>query len=378
MKTYHKLIALALPFAITACGGGDKEARLAGLKKQQQEITAEIKKLETELGAGKDTASNERVTLVQVQPVTPQTLRHYLTLQGTVDSDKNIAVSPKMPGTVTAVYVKEGDAVRAGQVMAVIDDAVMRQNVAELKTGLELATTVYEKQKNLWDQKIGSEIQYLQTKNNKESLERRLATLNEQLAQTRVTAPISGTVDAVGLRVGEPANPGTTTIRVVNLSDMKVLAKVADTYINTVRKGDEALVELNSGKKMTGKVSFVGKVVNPQTRTFDVEIALPNKGGLLKPNMLANISINDQTKENALVVNQNLIQRTESGDVVYVAKVNGNQTTAQLRKIKTGISYNGEVVVTEGLQPGDQLITVGYQDLVDGQPLKISDPIAAR
>ncbi len=315
---------------------------------------------------------------MQVQPVTPQTLRHYLTLQGTVDSDKNIAVSPKMPGTVTAVYVKEGDAVRAGQVMAVIDDAVMRQNVAELKTGLELATTVYEKQKNLWDQKIGSEIQYLQTKNNKESLERRLATLNEQLAQTRVTAPISGTVDAVGLRVGEPANPGTTTIRVVNLSDMKVLAKVADTYINTVRKGDEALVELNSGEKMTGKVSFVGKVVNPQTRTFDVEIALPNKGGLLKPNMLANISINDQTKENALVVNQNLIQRTESGDVVYVAKVNGNQTTAQLRKIKTGISYNGEVVVTEGLQPGDQLITVGYQDLVDGQPLKISDPIAAR
>jgi multidrug efflux pump subunit AcrA (membrane-fusion protein) len=177
MKSYHKLIALALPLTVLACGGGDKKARLTDLKKQQQEIAAEIKKLETELGAGKDTASAERVTLVQVQPLAPQTLRHYLTLQGTVDSDKNIAVSPKMPGTVTAVYVKEGDAVRAGQVMAVVDDAVLRQSVAELKTGLELATTVYEKQKNLWDQKIGSEIQYLQAKNNKESLERRLATL---------------------------------------------------------------------------------------------------------------------------------------------------------------------------------------------------------
>jgi RND family efflux transporter MFP subunit len=190
----------------------------------------------------------------------------------------------------------------------------------------------------------------------------------------RVVAPISGTVDAVGLTLGEPAQPGMTTIRVVNLSDMKIVTKIADTYINTVRKGDPAEVQLSSGEKMTGRVSFVGKVVNPQTRTFDVEIALSNKDGLLKPNMLATVSINDQTKENALVVNQNLIQRTESGDIIYVAADN----VARQRKIKTGLAYNGQVEVTEGLKAGDQLITVGYQDLVDGQPIKISDAIAAR
>jgi RND family efflux transporter MFP subunit len=374
MKTSHTLIVLALPLALLACGGKDKKAELAELKQQQQELNAKIRQLETELGAGKDTAAQARVTLVQVQPVAPQTLRHYLTLQGTVDSDRNIAVSPKMPGTVTAVYVKEGDAVRAGQVMAALDDAVLRQSIAELQTGLELATTVYEKQKNLWDQKIGSELQYLQAKNNKESLERKLATLNEQIAQMRVVAPISGTVDAVGLTLGEPAQPGMTTIRVVNLSAMKIVTKVADTYINTVRKGDQAEVQLGSGEKMTGRVSFVGKVVNPQTRTFDVEIALSNKDGLLKPNMLATVSINDQTKENALVVNQNLIQRTESGDIVYVAADN----VARQRKIKTGLAYNGQVEITEGLKAGDQLITVGYQDLVDGQPIKISDALAAR
>ncbi len=374
MKTSHTLIVLALPLALLACGGKDKKTELAELKKQQQELTAKIRQLETELGAGKDTTAQARVTLVQVQPVAPQTLRHYLTLQGTVDSDKNIAVSPKMPGTVTAVYVKEGDAVRAGQVMAALDDAVLRQGIAELQTGLELATTVYEKQKNLWDQKIGSELQYLQAKNSKESLERKLATLNEQIAQMRVVAPISGTVDAVGLTLGEPAQPGMTTIRVVNLSDMKIVTKVADTYINTVRKGDQAEVTLGSGEKMTGRVSFVGKVVNTQTRTFDVEIGLNNKDGLLKPNMLATVSINDQTKENALVVNQNLIQTTESGDIIYVA----NNNLAQQRKIKTGLAYNGQVEVTEGLKAGDQLITVGYQDLVDGQPIKISDALAAR
>ncbi len=380
MKTKNYLILLALPLLVLACGQEkDKKTQLAELKQEQQKIAVQIKQLESELNTGKDTANNEKVALVQVELVEPQTLQHFVTVQGSVDSDKNISVSPKMPGTVTAVYVDEGDAVKAGQVMAVIDDDVLQQSMAELKTGLELATTVYEKQKALWEQKIGSEIQYLQAKNNKESLERRMATLKAQLAQTRVVAPISGTVDAVGLRIGEPASPGLTSIRVVNLSDMVVKAKIADTYINTVRQGDKVEVELvNTKEKMTGKVTFAGKVVNPATRTFDVEVSIPNKDGKLKPNMLATVSINDQNAQNALVVNQNLIQRTEAGDIIFVAKEEGGKTVAEMRKIKMGLSYNGAVAVTEGLKTGDKIVTVGYQDLVDGQPVSISDPIASR
>jgi RND family efflux transporter MFP subunit len=373
MKNTHKLIfATVLAFACSSGSEVDKKkAELAELKTQQQEITGKIKQLETDLARlSPAKAAETRIKLVEVTPVQPQTFKHYISVQGAVESDNNVMVSPKTGGVVTAVYVKEGDRVSKGQVLAVIDDAVMRQSVEELKTSLDLATTVYQKQENLWNQKIGSEIQYLQAKNNKESLERRLQTLNSQLAMNRITSPLSGTVDEVNVKAGEAASPGLGVVRVVNLAEVKVKARVADSYISAVKKGDEVKIILPDIKEnIDGKISFVGQVVNPQSRTFDIEVTLNNRDNKLKPNMLAVININDKTTQNAIVIEENFVQQTETGNVVFVA---GSQK-AEARKVKTGLSYNGNVEILEGIKPGDSVITNGYQDLVDGQAIKVSN-----
>jgi membrane fusion protein, multidrug efflux system len=373
MKNTHKLIfATMLAFACNSGSEVDKKKKeLAELKSEQQEITGKIKQLETDLAKlSPAKASEARIKLVEATPVQPQIFKHYIPVQGTIESDNNVMVSPKMGGVVTAVYVNEGDRVSKGQVLAVIDDAVMRQSVEELKTGLELATTVYEKQENLWKQKIGSEIQYLQAKNNKESLERKLQTLNSQLAMNRITSPLNGTVDEVNVKAGEAASPGIGVVRVVNLAEVKVKARVADSYITAVKKGDEVKITLPDIKEeIQGKISFVGQVVNPQSRTFDIEVTLNNRDNKLKPNMLAVININDKTAQDAIVIEENFVQQTENGDVVFVA---GSQK-AEARKVKTGLAYNGKVEILEGLKQGDSIITNGYQDLVDGQAIKVSN-----
>jgi RND family efflux transporter MFP subunit len=382
MKSTHIFFVLTmLAFSCNNASEVDtKKEELAKLKSEQQEIAGKIKKLEAELAVLAPVKNDEtRVKLVKAQTIQPQTFKHFISVQGTVESDNNILVSPKMGGVVTAVNVKVGDKVGQGQTMAVIDDAVLQQSIEELKTGLELANTVFEKQQNLWNQKIGSEVQYLQAKNNKESLERKLQTLNAQVAMSRITSPISGVVDEVNIKPGEAASPGFGVIRVVNLSKIKIKARMADSYIGTVKKGDEVRITLpDINQELNGKISFVSQVVNPQSRTFDIEVMLDNKEEKLKPNMLAVVNINDKTAQEAIVIDANYVQQSEEGDVVYVAGAEGQNQKAQMRKVKTGLTYNGQVEVLEGLKAGDQLITAGYQDLVDGQLIKLSSAPTAK
>ncbi len=377
LKNTKTSLLVATTFLAFACGsGGDKKAQLADLKKQKAELETKIQTLEKELGATKP-ADSSRVTTVMASAVQPQTFKHFVEVQGTVDADKNINVTPKMGGVVTRVLVKEGDFVKAGQTLLVTDDATLQQNLAQLQTGYELAKTTFERQENLWKQQIGSEIQYLQAKNQKESVERQIATLNTQIAMARVTSPINGTVNAVNVKICETAAPGMPVVQVVNLSQMKVTAKVADTYINSIKKVDPVTIKLpDVGDEMTARITFAGQVVNPTTRTFDIEVALPNKQNKLKPNLLAVVSINDKTKPNTIVIDQNLVQNTESGDIVYVVANENNKSVAKSKKVTLGMSYNGKVEVTEGLQSGEQLITVGNQDLVDGQPIRINEEVA--
>lgn len=347
-----------------------KRDELAELKSQQTELAGKIKTLEADL-AKLDPQKAEEVRLkdVTVAPVSATTFRHFVELQGTIDAKNNVEVSPKSGGVVTAVYVKEGDRVRAGQTIAKIDDQILRESLAEIKTQLSLANTVYEKQAALWNQQIGTEIQYLQAKNNKESLERRIATLNAQLGQSAVTAPISGVVDQVNVKIGQSAAPGLGLVRIVNLAQLKVVAKVADTYSGSVRKGDAVVVRFpDINRELNTRISFVSTTVDPLSRTFAIEAPLPSDNSL-KPNMLAQVKINDQTKANAIVINQNLIQSTENGQLVYVAVNEGGKKVAKARTVKTGEAYGGRIAITQGLKAGDQVVTAGYQDLVDGQPI---------
>lgn len=374
MKAYYAIVLTTA--LLMACGGEkkndlqSKRDELTSLKSQETELSAKIKALEVELAkADPARAAEVRSKDVTVAPLSPTTFRHFVELQGTIDAKNNVQVSPKSGGVVTAVYVKEGDNVRAGQPIAKVDDQLLRESMAELKTQLSLASTVYEKQAALWKQQIGTEIQYLQAKNNKEALERRLATLNAQIGQSTVTAPISGVVDQVIIKVGQSAAPGMGLMRIVNLSKLKVVAKVADTYSGSVRKGDPIIVRFpDVNRQLNSTISFVATTVDPLSRTFTIEAPLPSDNSL-KPNMLAQVKINDQTIDNALVINQNLIQNTENGQLVYVAETEGGKKVAKARSVKTGQAYGGQIAIVQGLKAGDQVVTTGYQDLVDGQPI---------
>lgn len=373
MKLYY---SIAIASLLAACSGEkktdvqSKRNELTDLKSQQAELNSKIKSLEGELTKLDPKKSEEaRVKDVSVAPVAPKTFQHFVELQGTIDAKNNVQVSPKSGGVITAVYVREGDRVRAGQPIAKVDDQLLRESISEVKTQMSLANTVYEKQATLWKQQIGTEIQYLQAKNNKESLERRLSTLNAQLGQSTVTAPISGVVDQVVMKVGQSAAPGMGLVRVVNLSQLKVVAKVADSYSGSVRKGDAITVELpDLSRKLNSRISFVATTVDPATRTFTIEAPLPSDNAL-KPNMLARVKINDDTQAKAIVINENLIQDTENGKLVYVAVNEGGKKIAKAKTVKTGQSYGGQIEITQGLQVGDQIVTAGYQDLVDGQPI---------
>ncbi len=370
------LLIPIMTLALLACGGGQekqgleaKKGELTKLKTQQQTIAGQIKTLEKEI-AQLDTskaASEARRKGVVVGVLEPVLFQHYIELQGAVDAKNSVLVTPKTGGAVTHMHVREGDYVKVGSPIAKIDDSILRESVEEVKTQLALVTTLYEKQKNLWDQKIGTEIQYLQAQNNKEALEKKLVTLATQLNQSEVVSPIAGVVDLVNVRVGELASPGMGIVRVVNLSNLKVTAKVADAYAASVKKGDPVVVQFpDLQKEYTARISFVSTTVDPLTRTFTIEANLPSSTDL-KPNMMARIQINDANRKDALVVDQNYVQSTEEGQVVFVAE--GTERVARARRVTTGLSYNGKIEIVSGLSAGDLLITQGYQEVVDGQPI---------
>jgi RND family efflux transporter MFP subunit len=251
--------------------------------------------------------------------------------------------------------------------VATIDNSVMKESLVEIKTQLDLASTIFNKQKALWDQQIGTEIQFLQAKANKESLEKRITTMETQLAMTKVYAPISGTVEVVRQKSGEMGMPGNPIAQIVNVGDLKVTAKIADTYVGSVKRGDAITVKFpDINKEFTTKISVVNALIDPASRTFGIEANIPNLGGSLKPNQVAIININDLSKSNSLVVNQNVVQKTEMGDIVYVAVTENGKKIAKSKKVKTGIAYNGNIEIVEGLTAGEMIITQGYQDLVDG------------
>ncbi len=371
------ILTIAIAAALLASCTGEKKDGLAAkkeeltqLKTQQGETDKKIKALEIEIAKlDPKKAGEAKIKAVSVAPLSAETFRHYVELQGSVDAKNNVLVTPKSGGAITAMYVREGDYVNTGTVIGKIDDSILRESLEEIKTQMTLANTLFDKQKNLWDQKIGTEIQFLQAKNNKEGLERKLATLNSQLAQSRIVSPMSGVVDQVNVKVGEMASPGVGVVRIVNLSNLKVMAKVSDTYAASVKKGDEVIVKFPDLKKeYKAKISFVSTTVDPLSRTFTIEANLPSAKEI-KPNMMAQIQINDATSKNALAIDQNFVQSTEKGNVVYVAVTEGNKKVANAKEVKTGLSYNGKIEILEGLTAGDQLITLGYQEVSDGQPI---------
>jgi RND family efflux transporter MFP subunit len=376
MKRIVGILTLALMLGLAACGGNNKEAQLKQLKSEQESIAKQIAELEAELKAeGKTVATVKKTVPVSVEPVQQDTFRHYLEVQGKVDFDQNVLVSAKVPGVLTSVRVERGDRVSKGQVMATIDAQVLEQNLAELRTRLDLTRIAYEKQKNLWDQKIGTEMQYLTAKNNKDALERSLAALQQQRDQFNIKAPISGVVDDVMPNEGESVAPGFGIIRVINTQGGKIVAEVSEAYQSKLNKGDEAIVffpDLN--REVETKVDVVGNFINPTSRTFTVELRLKNGNEInLRPNMVAVVRIQDYKNEGIVVLPVNLVQKDEKANYVYVAQKVGDKYVAARKEIKTGMSYKGKVEVLSGLSNNDQVITAGYQSVNEGQPVVFTE-----
>jgi len=366
-RTYTYLSLGLLALAVS-CGAPDKKAELEKLKSEQASLSDKIKTLEEEIKKSDTTAgSNAKFIVVNFEEVKKKPFTHYLQVQGKIDSDKNVEISSSMGGSVEHVYVVKGQQVQKGTLLAKTDGDQILKGIQEVDKALELANQLFDKQKRLWDQQIGTEVQYLQAKNQKESLESRKSSLQEQYSKTSIRAPFAGVIDEVYTKEGQMLAPGTPAFRLVNTGDLKLVAAVSESYVSKVKVNQEAIVTFpDLNKEIKTRVKVVGDVINPINRTFQVDLDLRQDKNMLKTNMISYIKIKDYSNPSVVVIPVNLIQRNNDQNYVYV--VDGN--VAAKRFVTIGQHYENSVEVLDGLKEGEKLITVGYQDLVEGQPIK--------
>lgn len=363
----NKFLYITLTVFIAACSAPDKKAELDKLRTERTAIETKIAALEEEI-AKTDTISNEKLVEVFVMPLEPKIFKTYIEVQGRVDADENVTLSTEMPGTITKINVKVGQEVSEGQVLAETDVRALNQQMADLQISLDLAKQVYDKQKNLWDQKIGTEIQFLQSKNTKESLELKMLAMREQVRMSKIISPINGTVDNIGIKVGQAVAPGMPAIGVINFSNLKVKADVAESYTARVKNGNEVLVLFPDTKdSITSKVHYASRAINALSRTFNVEVNLDNKKEY-HPNMVAKLKINDyESVTPKVVVPVKFIQKGTSESYVLIAE----KGVAVKKIVKISREYNGLAEVAEGLNAGDLLITEGYDLINDGDKINV-------
>jgi len=357
---------LILSMTIFGCKQ-DKTAQLNKLRKQQDDLTNQINKLKSEVD---DPAKTVKMLRVTVEPAKPGVFKHYIEVQGKLDGEDNVDVFPEASGVIDEVLVTVGQKVYKGQPLAHIDKGPARDQLKALETQYQFASETYDKQQRLWDQKIGSEVQYLQAKSTKEQLESQIAATRKQIDMMTIKAPIDGTVEEVNVKVGQFTSSAIATppFRVLNFSIIKVKAEVAEAYSHEVNVGDAVLVYLpDLDKEITATISTASRYINPTNRTFTVEVRLKPDNTGYKANMVAVLKINDYKAANTISVSVNYIQTDPNGNFVYVAQKDGEKNVAKKMFIEQGQSYNGQVEITKGLKAGDLIVTSGYLDLEPGE-----------
>jgi len=371
MKTIKlSIISLTVLLLAYSCST-DKKAQLAKLKEQATQINEKITALQNEINLmQKDSLSSEKFKFVGVSDVKTSIFDHYIRIQGKLDGDLNAAVFAEVPGTISQKFSDVGQKVVKGQVLAQIDDQQYRSQLEGLETQYKFASDMFNKQKNLWDQKIGSEVQYLQSKTTKESLELQISSLRQQIDKFKIKSPIDGTIEECNIKVGGVVTPDPrlAAYRVVAFKNLKISAEVSEAYASRVQTGDKLLVSFPDIKKQfETKIDFVSKYINPTNRTFIVETKIENGIVDLKANMIAILQINDYHAENAIQVPMNVIQTDQEGSYVYVIRPKDKYFTAVKQPVVAGNSYNGVVEILQGLSVGTKVISTGYQELVDGE-----------
>ncbi|MDG2317774.1 MAG: efflux RND transporter periplasmic adaptor subunit [Flavobacteriaceae bacterium] len=385
MKKIYSILVLSL--LLVACGGSENNSvsqtiasgNLEAIRSMKTNLTNQLNGIETDLvaleAAIANLDTNENLPLVTTFEVQPQVFNHYLDLQGNVKTRENVLLYPEMAGTLLTVKVKKGARVSKGQILAVIDNGGMSNQLSQLKTQAALAQTTFERQATLWEQKIGSEIQYLQSKAQAEAQANAVLQLEKVLAKAQITAPFSGVIDQVLKDPGTVVSPGngSEVFRLINLSNMYIEVDVPEGYLGAVTKGKKAGVYFPVLQdSVNAVVRETGNYINPNNRSFSAEIAVENPNGQIKPNLNARVHINDYTNENALLIPQSVISENAAGEqYAYVAELNNGEAIAKRHIITTGKTQGDYVEITSGISAGDLIIKEGARSVKDAQAVKI-------
>jgi membrane fusion protein, multidrug efflux system len=365
------LAMVSIILTLNACGGKKKDLKtqIDELKTQKIALEGEIARMEKEFAKTDTSRKKDKTFFVAVVAAEAKPFNHFIELQGGVVADDEVFVTSRVMGSITKVNIQVGDKVQAGQVIAEVDDAMLNQQMAELQNRLDFAQDLYNKQKSLWDQKIGSEVQYLTAKNGVEAIIRSMATLREGQSMYKILAPISGIADEVSVKIGQAAMPGSPLAKLVNFNKLKVKAEVAEAYAGKVKQGNTVTVGFPDLKKeVQSKVSYIGNSVNPLTRTFKVEVNMKgNEAGLI-PNMVSIIKVADYSSV-AVVVPINLIQKDLEGDFIYL--MDEASSKAKKARVVVGTLYGDQAEIKSGINKGDKIIVTGYQEINEGDTVKL-------
>src|SRR5690554_6596793 len=384
-----KTILLLITLVMLASCSGDKKsvdaildsgdlsavkAKRAELNQQQRDLKSDLDRLNEYIDSHE---KEEKPALITAEVIKDTIFKHFVEVSGNVETDQNVVLKAEYSGVLTEIYVNDGQRVSKGQRLAKIDDGGLSSQVAQQEVQMALAKTTFERQERLWEQKIGSEIQYLQAKTNYDAAKNANQQLRSQLAKTIITAPFSGVVDDVISDQGQVVSVGQTEIiRLVNLSNMYVKASIPETYLKNIKEGTMVIVNLASiNEEFTGKVRQVGNYINPNNRSFDIQIEIPNKDGLVKPNMIATVKVNDYQAENTITVPENVLQENSAGETIaFIYKpINDSIGEAKRTIIQTGLSYANHTEVKSGLAKGDTIILEGAKNIRDGQKVTIKN-----
>lgn len=383
MKHYslfkNSVVTISVIILISSCGGSQTESNTQKLllKKDsllslKKELSEKISALEEEIKLS-DTTGGQNLAVVTVSPVQSGIFRHFFKVQGVVETDKNAQINAEVAAKIISIKVREGQHVNQGELLMELDSKVLMGNIEELKTQLELANTIYERQKSLWDQKMGSEIQYLESKSNKESLENKLNTLNSQLDYYKIKSPFNGIVDETFPKEGESAIPGIPLLRVLNLDKVYLKADISENYLGKIKEGDTSIIRFpGAGIEIKSRINRIGDFINPNNRTFKVRFDLNNENDRLIPNMLAEVEVMDyKSSDKRIIIPLKLIQETPSGEEFVYKLVKNSASRAEKVFVKPGISFKGNIEVLEGLSENDVLIVQGARSVKDGEIVSV-------
>ena len=381
LKTYIRemktlLIVTSMVVLASACNMNSPEMLEQQLKKkkdQVRELNDQIASLEEQLAQNPGEESAAFLVPVSVKTMDPQPFEHYIEITGKLEAEEDAFISPEMNGQIDKIYVTEGQYANKGQLLLSLNTSITESSIQEVKTGLELANKLFEKQQDLWDQKIGSEMQYLEAKNVKEQAEARLVTLEAQLDMARVKAPFSGVVETIMLKEGELAAPGMQVIQMVSLNNLKLYGNISERYLTSIKRGDMVIVTFPDVEGLNVKVPIhrVGNVIDNASRTFRIEMKINNRQKNLKPNMYSTIQVNDFMTASAFVVPSVAIKQDIKGSYLYAATREEGELKARKRYVETGLSYKDQTMIKEGVSQGEEVIVKGFAQVSDGVTISV-------